>query len=118
MLVMVWVVAFYEMNRSYQSVFNEAKIRNTEEAQIFAEYSSSNIKRLNEALLDLRRAWRGDWKEFAELVQRRQEIIHDISFQVAVIDKDGIMQFSNLAKPSERVDLSEREHFRVHQLAR
>jgi PAS domain S-box-containing protein len=116
MLVMVWVVAFYEMNRSYQSVFNEAKIRNTEEAQIFAEYSSSNIKRLNEALLDLRRAWRGDWKEFAELVQRRQEIIHDISFQVAVIDKDGIMQFSNLAKPSERVDLSEREHFRVHQL--
>lgn len=117
MLVLVWVVAFYEMNRSYQSVFNEAKIRNTEEAQIFAEYSSSNIKRLNEALLDLRRAWRGDWKEFAELVQRRQEIIHDISFQVAVIDKDGIMQFSNLAKPSERVDLSEREHFRVHQLA-
>lgn len=117
MLVLVWGVAFYEMNRSYQSVFNEAKIRNTEEAQIFAEYSSSNIKRLNEALLDLRRAWRGDWKEFAELVQRRQEIIHDISFQVAVIDKDGIMQFSNLAKPSERVDLSEREHFRVHQLA-
>lgn len=117
MLVLVWVVAFYEMNRSYQSVFNEAKIRNTEEAQIFAEYSSSNIKRLNETLLDLRRAWRGDWKEFAELVQRRQEIIHDISFQVAVIDKDGIMQFSNLAKPSERVDLSEREHFRVHQLA-
>ncbi|MBY0571596.1 MAG: response regulator [Burkholderiaceae bacterium] len=117
MLVLVWVVAFYEMNRSYQSVFNEAKIRNTEEAQIFAEYSSSNIKRLNEALLDLRRAWRGDWKEFAELVQHRQDIIHDISFQVAVIDKDGIMQFSNLAKPTERVDLSAREHFRVHQLA-
>lgn len=117
MLILVWVVAFYEMNRSYQTVFDEAKLRNTEEAQIFAEYSSSNIKRLNEALLDLRREWRGDWKAFAELVQRRQDIIHDISFQVAVIDKDGILQFSNLAKPSERVDLSEREHFRVHQLA-
>lgn len=117
MLTLVWFVAFYEMNRSYQAVFNEAKLRNSEEAQIFAEYSSSNIKRLNEVLLDLRREWRGDWKAFAELVQRRQDIIEDVSFQVAVIDKDGILQFSNLAKPSERVDLSEREHFRVHQQA-
>jgi hypothetical protein len=31
-----------------------------------------------------------------------------------VIDKDGILAFSNLAKPSDRIDLSDREHFAVH----
>lgn len=112
--VLIWGVAYYELNRSYQSVFNEAGIRTREEAQMFAEYSSANIKRINEVLLDLRRQWHGDWKEFSDLVKYRQEIIDDISFQVAVIDKNGILQFSNLSRSNDRTDLSDREHFNVH----
>ena len=52
--------------------------------------------------------------KFAEHVQHHQNMIDDLVFQVAVIDGQGMMQFSNLSKPQTVVDLSEREHFRVH----
>ena len=113
-LIMVWAMAFYELRRSKREAIHEAELQTASNAHIFSEYSLSNIKRLNEFILDVRTNWNGDWKGFAEHVQHRQENINDIAFQVGVIDRDGIMAFSNLAKPNERVDLSQREHFRVH----
>ncbi|WP_376959520.1 sensor domain-containing diguanylate cyclase [Azospirillum sp. A26] len=41
-------------------------------------------------------------------------IMPDYLFQVSVVDKSGYLIFSNLNKISERIDLSDREHFRVH----
>ncbi len=113
-LLLVWVIVAYEITRSQQTYIHEAEVRTAARAQVFAEYSESTIKRINELILDVRSYWTGDWKTFAEQVQRKQENIADIAFQVAVIDKDGILAFSNLAKPSDRTNLSEREHFRVH----
>ena len=114
-LTLVWIVAIYEINRSKRDVLHEAELRTAAQSQVFAEYSESTIKRLNELTLDLRGYWTGDWRTFAELIQRRQEIIQDIAFQVAVIDRSGRLAFSNLARPDNRTDLSQREHFRVHQ---
>lgn len=112
--ILVWATAFYELDRSQQSYLREAQVSTAVQARVFGEYSESTIKRINELILDLRPHWTGDWKAFAELIQRRQEIIEDLTFQVAVIDKDGFLAFSNLAQPSDRTDLGSREHFRVH----
>ena len=114
-LALVWATAFYEIERSAQGYLREAEVRTSVQAHVFAEYSLSTIKRINEILLDTRSQWNGDWKRFSELVQRRQKSIDDLSFQVAVIDRQGLLAFSNLAQPSDRTDLSLREHFRVHQ---
>lgn len=116
-LLLIWAIAFYELERSQQSQLREAQVRTTVQAHVFAEYSASTIKRINELIVDLRTEWRGDGKSFAEQIQRRQENIKDLTFQVAVIDQAGLLAFSNLAKPSDRIDLSEREHFRVHKEA-
>ena len=113
-LIMVWAMAFYELRRSKREAIHAAELKTASDAQIFSEYSLSNIKRLNEFLLNIRKDWQGDWKIFSEQVRNRQEHISDIAFQVAIIDQDGIMAFSNLAKPSEKIDLSQRAHFRVH----
>ncbi|WP_176785824.1 hybrid sensor histidine kinase/response regulator [Propionivibrio dicarboxylicus] len=113
-LAAIFAVAYYELGRSKDSVIHEAELRSEVQAQVFAEFSYSAFKRVDELALDLRSYWTGDWQSFAELVQRRQDIIGDISFQVAVIDRDGFVAFSNLAKPTDRTDLSQREHFRVH----
>lgn len=113
-LALVWSVAFYELYRTQETALHDAELETVKNAQIFAEYSRSTLKRVNEFILEARRQWTGDWQSFASVVKRGQENIDDISFQVAVIDKDVIMQFSNLAKPNDRVDLSAREHFRVH----
>jgi signal transduction histidine kinase len=112
--ILVWATAIYELDRSQQSYLREAQVSTAVQSRVFGEYSESTIKRINELILDLRPQWTGDWKAFAELIQRRQEIIEDLTFQVAVIDKDGFLAFSNLAKPSDRTDLGSREHFRIH----
>ena len=117
MLTLVWIVAAYEISRSKQAVLQEASLRTVSQSQVFAEYSESTIKRLDELTVDLRSYWSGDWRAFAELIQRRQDIIQDIAFQVAVIDRDGLLAFSNLARPDNRTDLSQREHFQVHRQA-
>ncbi|HEX6734698.1 MAG TPA: ATP-binding protein [Azonexus sp.] len=116
-LAAVWIVAGYEIARSRHDTLHEAEVRTVAQARIFAEYSGSTIKRLNELALDLRGYWTGDWRAFAELIQRRQENIQDIAFQVGVIDRNGLLAFSNLARPSDRIDLSQREHFQVHRQA-
>jgi len=113
-LLLTWSFVAYELFRSRAQYLQEANVRTYVQSQVFAEYSQSVVRRINEVLLDMRNDWHGNWAEFAEIVRRRQEILQDISFQVAVIDKDGMMQFSNLSKPNEKVDLSHREHFRVH----
>lgn len=111
---LIWAGTIYELKRSHDAYMREAELRTAVQAQVFAEYSRSTLKRINEFILDARSRWDGNWKDFSTLVQQKQENIDDISFQVAVIDADGLLAFSNLAKPSDRTDLSTREHFRVH----
>ena len=79
-----------------------------------AEGALSTIKRINEIALDLRSYWAGSRERFGQLVQRRQENITDIAFQVSVIDQNGFLAFSNLAMHKERTFLGDREHFLVH----
>lgn len=113
-LLTVWGGVGYELNTSYENALKEAELRTSVKAQVFAEYSRSTIKRINEIILDTRGQWNQDWAGFANSIKRRQENIQDILFQVSIIDRDGLLLFSNLAKPTDRTDLSAREHFKVH----
>ena len=116
-LAIIWAAVAYELERSRASYLHEAEIKTQVQARVFAENTRSIIKRVNEIILDTRSQWTGDWRAFANVIRQRQESIQDISFQVAVIDKHGILAFSNLAQPTDRTDLSSREHFLVHQQA-
>ena len=113
-LGIVWAAVLYEIDRSEKGYLHEAEVKTLIQSQLFSEYSRATIKRVNEIILDTRSQWTGDWEQFATLIQRRQENIDDLAFQVAVIDKNGILVFTNLAKPPARTDLSQRAHFRVH----
>ncbi len=82
-------------------------------ARAFAEHSLASFQRVDFVLHDLRRAWLADPRRFADAVTRNQALMGDIAFQVAVIGADGRLDFSNLSASGERIDLSDREHFRV-----
>ena len=114
-LALLWGAAEFESRRIRASYLHEAELRTGMQARVFAESTRSTIKRVDEILLDTRSHWTGDWKAFAERIREHQDNIRDLSFQVAVIDRDGLLAFSNLSKPSDRTDLSQREHFKVHQ---
>ena len=114
LIVLLWSAVFFELARNRQETLHEEETAVQLQAQIYAENLHSTIKRLDELLLDLRSDWSGDWSRFSTLVRARRENIRDIAFQVAVIDADGRLAYSNLAPATDRTDLSDREHFRVH----
>lgn len=116
-LIVIWGIAYYELHQTRASYLREAEIRTSVQARVFAENTRSIIKRINEISLNTRTHWHGDWKAFAQAIRQRQESLNDLTFQVAVIDKHGLLAFSNLAPANDRTDLSDREHFRVHQQA-
>jgi len=113
-LAITWLAAYLELRHSRSSDLREVEQTAIFQAQAFAENTLSSIKRLDEVLLDLRAYWQGRAEPFAELVKRRQEHLSDIAFQVAVIDVEGYLAYSNLAAPSNRTYLGDREHFQVH----
>ena len=113
-MAFIWLSVAYELGNSRASNLREAEQSAEFQAQAFAENTLSTIKRLDGMLIDLRTHWTGDSVAFAGEVRRRYEYLSDIAFQVAVIDADGWLAYSNLSSPRDRVDLSEREHFRVH----
>lgn len=118
-LVILWALALGELYRNQQAQIREAELVARAQAEVFAEYSRSTIKRINQVILDLRGKWNGDWNAFDAQVRQVQQNIDDLTFQVAIIDSDGRVGYTNLSKPTDpRADLSEREHFRVHRDSR
>jgi signal transduction histidine kinase/ActR/RegA family two-component response regulator len=113
-LAFVWVMTWYELERSQAGYLREVENSTRFQAQAFAESATSAIKRLDAMLLDLRTQWDGRTEEFAGQIKRRQQYMEDIAFQVAVIDADGWLAYSNLAVTKDRIDLGERAHFRAH----
>jgi len=117
-LSLLWLliagIANYEIERSRHEHLRKAETATVFQAQAFAENTRSTIKRLNELLLNLSTEWDGNWERFATVVKARQAHIKDITFQIAVINAEGLLAYSNLAPPKNRTDLSDREHYRVH----
>jgi len=114
LLVALWGASFYELARSEREQVRDAETATAFQAQAFAENTLASIKRLDELLLDLRANWIDTPERFAATIKARQEHIGDITFQIAIIDADGYLAYSNLAPATDRVHLGEREHFRVH----
>lgn len=115
-LIATWSFTAFQLVSEQDRLLQDAAKRTEAEARAFGAYSKSNILRLSEFLLDLRASWLVSQPGFSELVRERENLVVDLSFQVAVIDKDGLLVYSSIAQPTpgERVDLSKREHFRVH----
>lgn len=84
-------------------------------AKAYEEYLIRTIRQIDQAALLLRNAYKRDDEAFTEDIRQVSSVIGaDLLFQVAVIGQDGVLVYSNLQAAQERVDLSDREHFRVH----
>lgn len=113
-LTATWLGAWHEITRNRKSLFGETERAVRFQAHIYAEHTLAIIKRLDGVLLDLRMGWTGDPEHFAKESRHWMAHMNDIAFQIAVIDAQGYLAYSNLAAPAEKIYLGEREHFRVH----
>lgn len=117
LIATLWGAIYLDLQRSHDQAFAESGSELTNLALAFAKETESSVKTIDVTLQDLRERWQENPSAlaFASAVRRRQAFLEkEVVFQVAVIDQNGRLIFSSLEQPAKPVDLSDREHFRIH----
>ena len=81
-------------------------------ALAFSEHTESAFQRVDYTLFELRNVWVNKPDAMPGAIETRRKLLGDAVLQIAIIDAEGVLVYSNLGGPG--VDLSDREHFRVH----
>lgn len=113
-LLIIWSFTSHQLTQERDRLIRAAQARTEVEAQAFGQYSLGSARRVSEFLLDLRASWLSGREVFEQVIHERQEVVRDLTFQVAVIDENGMLLYSSIDPVTQRIDLSQREHFRVH----
>jgi signal transduction histidine kinase/FixJ family two-component response regulator len=81
----------------------------------YAEHVSRSVKEIDAALILLRRAMLAQGPAFRLADYTGSDYFKkDLILQIARVDARGVMIESNLGDPGQTLDLSDREHIRVH----
>ncbi len=106
------LMALFEHQR--EQVLAEAAITAGNLDIAFEQHVVRSIRNIDQMLLFAREHYMRDPSSFsAEVFSRKEYFPKDVALQLAIIGPDGIMTGSSLSS-SGTVDLSDREHFRVH----
>lgn len=115
-VVMLWAGVFLTYRGDVQQDYRDVERRNLNYSLMFEENVLRSIGEIDKSLLYLRRTVEGtkDTKDYQTIVQST-DVLSEIIVQVAIIDAKGISRGSNaLPAPTGLIDISDREHFRVH----
>jgi hypothetical protein len=115
-IAMLWSGICFKYIQDLRGDERDAERTNLNFAMVFEENVLRSIGEIDKSLLYLRRIieTRQDTTDFHKIVNST-DLLSEIVVQVAIIDANGIMRASNAGpQPAPAVDLSDREHFRVH----
>jgi hypothetical protein len=115
-IAMMWAGVILKYVDDVSWDLREAERTNVNFAMVFEENVLRSIGEIDKALLYLRRSieTRKEWTDYSTIVNTT-DVLSEIIVQVAIIDADGIMRASNAGpQPAPPLDLSDRQHYRVH----
>jgi diguanylate cyclase (GGDEF)-like protein len=115
-IAMLWAGVILKYSEDLRGDEREAARTNRNFSMVFEENVLRSIGEIDKALLYLRRSieTRKDSTDFNTIVNTT-DVLSEIIVQVAIIDAHGIMRASNAGpQPAPPVDLSDREHFKIH----
>src|SRR5215475_4588396 len=116
LIAMLWAGVLLKYADDVQADRLDAERTNRNFAMVFEENVLRSIGEIDKALLYLRRSieTRKDTTDF-NTIANTTDVLSEIIVQVAIIDANGIMRASNAGpQPAPTMDLSDREHYRVH----
>jgi two-component system, sensor histidine kinase len=113
-LALIWAGTLFHLNWEYKQTDLAAKKTLTNLATLFEEQTSRMLGSVDQTLKNLRDVYLLDKKDFDIVAwSARVQAITDFAFQTVIIGPDGYMVASSIVG-AERLDLSDREHFRAH----
>lgn len=112
-LVLVWSGVLGYLGHQRNRVEAEAYQTASDLARGFGESVSRTLEAMDQVFAMLRAFHRADPERFdLQALAPRGQVLNDLTLQMALTDARGMMRASNLGGPP--VDLSDREHIRVH----
>lgn len=114
-IMSIWI-GVVELNRMFTEEFRrDATHDATNIARVFEEHVARAIRETDKTLLLLRTAYEDRPEEFnLSRWTSAKEFKSELVIQYAHIGTTGKMLQSNVGRPSQIIDLSDREHFSVH----
>ncbi len=109
----MWAFVLDEIKHQRRATVDAARNDAMNLATAFEAHVHSVIRLMDMVLLDMRKDV-SEHADFQRHVHEELQTYGSFVTQLAVIDKTGSLVFSNLAPSTKPVDLSDREHFRVH----
>ena len=113
-IALIWVSIAAHLRQEHAQYQEAAYAQVDNIARGFGESITRTIEAIDQFEIMLRALYRNDPEHFdiARLAPSSQ-VVNDFAVQIAFTDRYGMMRASNL-NASEKVDLSDREHVRVH----
>jgi signal transduction histidine kinase/HPt (histidine-containing phosphotransfer) domain-containing protein/ActR/RegA family two-component response regulator len=114
-VVLLWAAISHLLSVDREQAEQAAVQTTANLARAFEEHIVGVIREVDQTLLYVRESYSKDPGHFdLSLWARDSQLPTDLTFQTAIIGKDGYLVATSLGPVSERMDLSDREHFRVH----
>jgi two-component system sensor histidine kinase BarA len=112
-LAPLWLLIAYQIHRERDEAIHGAEQSLGNLTRAFSEHSAKTIEGADQALRFIRSEYQraGAQLDIAAYL-KRETIIHKAYHLLSVIGPDGYASHSS--QPFQRVDLRDREHFRVH----
>ncbi|WP_170149590.1 hybrid sensor histidine kinase/response regulator [Rhodoplanes roseus] len=111
----IWIAAIYEIREERRFVAQEARQTTANLVRAFEEHIIRSIRGADQTLLFVREIYARDPAGFdIRPWARASEAANDFAFQVSVVDRNGRLVTSSLDPGGPPLDLSDREHIRVH----
>ena len=124
MIAMLWVSISVQIYSEYVHAERENSQNLKNYARVFGEHVVRSVKELDKALLIARKRYlkARETKSYIGAIGMRlpdPQLLSDMSFQMAMIDKDGLLRATTIGKhPPKLIDLKDRAHFQIHKTPR
>jgi len=115
LITAMWFAIAHQLDKARDDAVHNARNDMSNLSLAFSEHIRSLAQGLDQALVSLREHWPNGRTDFEASVQRYQTAVgREYNIQIAVIDADGRLAYSNLNPNFKPISLADREHFRVH----
>ncbi|HIJ63000.1 MAG TPA: response regulator [Rhodospirillaceae bacterium] len=115
LLLVIWgaILGYVEKTRQVSLAMAERNTANL--ARAFEESVRRTVSSVDQALLYMRRDYEAGPQKFDAAKAFSDAVsMHTLGVQLSVTDESGILVASSKGMPAQKVDLSDREHIRVH----